>query len=168
MITEQMIRESKKSRMHMDGPKGSYWWVTEYEAFPRLQRWSGAPARYAPEEQFWTVDGWQHATIEKALEALNAPPVDPPLTLTDIRKRLEERVRQIRSRDERPYAADQIAVELGREVGQRYRVYVGQIDDGRLGLETAAKRIAMLEDLAEAWQAKAREEVAKSDLFGGE
>ena len=166
MITVDDLRNARKNSMHIDGAKGSYCWIVSLPDYPRFSYKRGATSRGEREQAHYYVDGWEVSGLAEAAARLNEPPRDPPPPEKSLKEQLEERVKAIRSRGLRHKAAE-IEKELRRELKFRYRVYAGHVEEGKLLLETAAQRIAMFEDLADDWAAKARDEAAKEDLFGG-
>jgi hypothetical protein len=65
------------------------------------------------------------------------------------------------------FTAEQLATCAEREVKQRRRVYPRWVDDERMSKEFADQQIAMMEQIARDYRAKAGAEAAKADLFGG-
>lgn len=65
------------------------------------------------------------------------------------------------------FTPEQLAACAEREVKQRRRVYPHWVEDGRMSQAFAEEQIAMMEQIASEFRAKANAEAAKGDLFGG-
>jgi len=66
------------------------------------------------------------------------------------------------------FTAEQLAACAEWEVKQRRRVYPQRVDDGYMSQDLANIQIAMMEQFAREYRAKAIAEAAKDGLFGGE
>jgi hypothetical protein len=65
------------------------------------------------------------------------------------------------------FTAEQLATCAEREVKQRRRVYPRWVEDRRMTQAFADEQLAMMEQIARDYRAKADAEAAKGDLFGG-
>lgn len=65
------------------------------------------------------------------------------------------------------FTAEQLAVCAEREVKYRRRVYAYRVSNGKMKQSDAIREQAMMEQIAAEYRAKADEEAAKFDLFGG-
>lgn len=65
------------------------------------------------------------------------------------------------------FTAEQPATCAEREVKQRRRVYPRWVEDRRMTQAFADEQLAMMEQIAREYRAKADAEAARTDLFGG-
>jgi hypothetical protein len=65
------------------------------------------------------------------------------------------------------FTLEQLATCAEREVKQRRRVYPRWVEDRRMTQAFADEQLAMMEQIARDYRAKADAEAAKSDLSGG-
>lgn len=65
------------------------------------------------------------------------------------------------------FTVEQLATCAEREVKQRRRVYPRCVEDRRMSQAFADEQLAMMEQIAREYRAKADAEAAKTDLFGG-